>query len=324
MITAAFPKHQAPTLMRYADDFIVLHPDLTTIERIQKLIVTWLSEWGLELKPSKTRITHTLHEHQGHLGFDFLGFHVRQYLVGKRHTSRSTRGALLGFKTFIQPCPEAIHRHYEAIRDVIDRHVAAPQAVLIEHLNPLLRGWANYYSAVVSKRTFNKLDNLLFSKLLHWAYRRHPRRSRRWIIRKYWHLETGHWVFGTPDGGRRLYTHSQVPIRRHVKVRDTKSPFDGDWLYWVTRMGRHPSYPHVTPACSIARGVNVAGAGCTLKTETALNSITSSRNHTEAGKDMKTGNCCMDTATIKRPSETNPLRLKVLLTRAIRLRSRMI
>jgi RNA-directed DNA polymerase len=60
---------------------------------------------GLELKPSKTKITHTLHEYQGQVGFDFLGWTIRQFPVGKTHTAKNPRGKPLGFKTIITPEP---------------------------------------------------------------------------------------------------------------------------------------------------------------------------------------------------------------------------
>ena len=53
------------------------------VQASQQLLSQWLSEMGLELKPSKTRITHTLVPHEGQVGFDFLGYEVRQYPVGK-------------------------------------------------------------------------------------------------------------------------------------------------------------------------------------------------------------------------------------------------
>ena len=239
-LIAAFPKHHAPTLVRYADDFVVLHPDLAAIEKAQSILTAWLAELGLELKSNKTRITHTLQAHQGNLGFDFLGFHIRQYPVGKTHTAHGNYGRPLGFKTLITPSREAIHRHYAAVRDLIDRHQAASQAQLIRNLNPLIRGWAQYYATVVSKETFSHLDHLTFLKLLRWAYHRHSRKSRHWIVGKYWRLEIGRWSFGTPQGETTLFKHAQIPIQRHIKVRGNKSPFDGEWLYWAARVGRHP------------------------------------------------------------------------------------
>jgi RNA-directed DNA polymerase len=61
------------SLVRYADDFVILHEDLNKVLEAKEIIEQWLKEMGLELKPSKTRITHTLNEYDGKIGFDFLG-----------------------------------------------------------------------------------------------------------------------------------------------------------------------------------------------------------------------------------------------------------
>ncbi|WP_313954460.1 group II intron maturase-specific domain-containing protein [Anabaena subtropica] len=45
------------------------------------------------------------------------------------------------------------------------------------HLKPVIRGWTNYYSCVVSKRVFNQADTTLFSQLKAWAEHRHPNKS---------------------------------------------------------------------------------------------------------------------------------------------------
>src|SRR5213082_3049881 len=67
------------TLIRYADDFVVLHAEEGVVREAQEVIAEWLRHMGLELKASKTRIGHTLHEVVGRAGFDFLGFTVRQF-----------------------------------------------------------------------------------------------------------------------------------------------------------------------------------------------------------------------------------------------------
>src|SRR6185312_2686264 len=64
-------KEGTPLLTRYADDFVVLHPQLEGIEASRVAIEQWLEGMGLHLSPSKTRVTHTLHLHEGHVGFDF-------------------------------------------------------------------------------------------------------------------------------------------------------------------------------------------------------------------------------------------------------------
>ncbi len=232
-----------PTVIRYADDFVALHPDLAVIERVQSITMAWLEGMGLELKPSKTRITHTLHTHTGTPGFDFLGFTIRHHPVGKHHSARIRNQwgmkRVLGFKTIITPSKEAMRRHLETIGHQIDAHKGAPQAALINHLNPIIKGWTRYYSTVSSKHAFSKLSYLSYLKLHRWAQRRHHRKPRTWIARSYWHPETGRWEFATKDGVK-LFAHHKMRIRRHVKVRGSKSPYDGDWVYWASRLGHHP------------------------------------------------------------------------------------
>jgi len=248
-LRAAFPRDRytkgridggwQPVVVRYADDFVVLHEDLQVIEQARQLAAQWLANVGLELKPEKTRITHTLTPHAGHVGFDFLGFTVQQYRVGY-HRSGALR---LGFKTWITPSRLSQQRHYAALAEAVRRHCTATQAQLIGALNPLIRGWAHYHAGVVAQRVFNQMDHRLFGRLLRWARRRHPRKSAAWVVRRYWHPRgANHWGFGPPDGPY-LASHARTPIRRHVLVRRDASPYDGNWPYWARRLGRHPELP---------------------------------------------------------------------------------
>jgi len=134
----------APNVVRYADDFVVLHEDLEVIQQCQALTSEWLKDMGLELKPSKTRITHTLNQYQGNVGFDFLGFHIRQYPVGKTKSGKDCRGRLQGYKTLIKPSRTAIQRHVQKLRETIECHKHSDQTLLIQKLNPRIIGWSNY------------------------------------------------------------------------------------------------------------------------------------------------------------------------------------
>ncbi len=174
--------------IRYADDFIILHEELSVIEQCQTLITDWLDPMGLELKASKTSITHTLHPHQGKLGFEFLGFKVQQFPVGKRHSGLDNKGQPLGFKALIQPSATAIRRHTQRVDSMVRWHRSSPQQALIDDLNPVIRGWCNYYSTVVSKKHFGRLTHILFRKLWSWARRRHPRKGAGWVRKRYWPL----------------------------------------------------------------------------------------------------------------------------------------
>ena len=227
--------HWRPQVIRYADDFIVLHRDRAVIEACRRLAEEWLKGIGLELNEKKTRIAHTLNQEGGVAGFDFLGFNVRQYRASKYNTSRGR-----GFKTLIKPGGAAVQRHWARLSEIISRNKAARQVNLIGLLNPAITGWANYYSAVVSTETFHRLDHHLYSKLRRWAHFRHPRKARRWIAQRYWEITPGKgWVF-REVGGLALNQHTSVTIKRYVKVNGTASPYNGDWRYWAGRRGKYP------------------------------------------------------------------------------------
>jgi RNA-directed DNA polymerase len=124
---------------------------------------------------------------------------------------------------------------------------AMPLEALIGKLNPIIKGWSNYYSAVVSKETFGKLDQLLYWNLRNWGKRRHPTKTGKWVYERYWHrIQKGDYdamTFSTSQEGKNpcwLLSHARTPIVRHKKVKGAKSPFDGDLIYWSTRLGEHP------------------------------------------------------------------------------------
>lgn len=242
-----------PKVVRYADDFLVMHHHLDVIEQSKEHVSQWLAKMGLELHEDKTHITHTLDFIEGCVGFDFLGFNFRHFPVGKTHWVKSGKAnkGKLRFKTIIKPSKAAIIRHYRAMSEVIGRFNAAPQAALIKVLNPKILGWSAYYSTVSAKMTYNKLDHLVVQRLLRWGRRRHSNTSRRWIASKYFNPqgEKGDtnklrpWDFCTRDG-EVLRRYADRPILRHVMVKGNRSPYDGDWVYWARRMSKYPGWTH--------------------------------------------------------------------------------
>ncbi|ABG49726.1 RNA-directed DNA polymerase [Trichodesmium erythraeum IMS101] len=223
---------RALSLIRYADDFVILHKDIKVLLQAKTVIQEWLNQVGLELKPEKTKIAHTLEEYEGNKpGFDFLGFTIRQW---KGKTTKQ------GFKTLIKPSSKSIKTHYRKLADIGDTYKTVPTKALIAKLNPVIRGWANYFSTVVSKEVYNKLDYLLWERLGRWASRRHPNKSAKWVKNKYFPRckVTRNWLLN--DGEYILNQHSDAAIKRHVKVKGNKSPLDGDLTYWSSRIGKHP------------------------------------------------------------------------------------
>src|SRR5712691_5007648 len=141
-----------PQLIRYADNVLVLHRDKAVIQHCQRLVEEWLQDLGLELKREKPCRAHTLDPEGGKAGFDFLGLEIRQQPVSKYNAAR-------GFKTLLKPRREAIKRHYAQLCSIIEQNQAARQETLIGLLNPVIRGWSNSYSAVVSKAVFQRLED---------------------------------------------------------------------------------------------------------------------------------------------------------------------
>ncbi|MGL5871795.1 MAG: group II intron reverse transcriptase/maturase [Xenococcaceae cyanobacterium] len=246
-------KEKSLTFIRYADDFVLIHKDVTVVQRCRELISEWLKDIGLELKPSKTRIAHTLHtelSEDGKAGIDFLGYHIRQFPVGKYRSSiHPSTKEKLGFRTLIRPSKDACKKHQLEIKRVIQKHKHSHQALLIKELNPIIRGWTNYYqfSNAQTVGELTRQDYLLFQKLRAWS--RH--RTGDWYKarRKYWtRIGNNNWVFATRQGDAnplRLLTHTEFGSSgsEYVKVKGEDSPFNGNLVYWSTRMGNNPYMP---------------------------------------------------------------------------------
>jgi RNA-directed DNA polymerase len=207
-------------LVRFADDFLITGATRELLEEeVKPLVEQFLRDRGLELSPEKTVVTHVGD------GFDFLGQTVR-----KRQWGNGARA-----KLFITPSKKSVKAFLRTVREDIKKSRSLTAGQLIEHLNPLIRGWALYHRHVVSKAIFNAVDHAIFQALWAWAKRRHRRKPRRWIKDKYFHVHgPRHWVFTgvVPDRAWkprvvRLVGAAQVPIQRHVKIRAQANPYRG-------------------------------------------------------------------------------------------------
>jgi RNA-directed DNA polymerase len=175
------------------------------------LIKDFLKDRGLELSEEKTLITHIKD------GFDFLGWNFRKY-----------NGKLL-----VKPSKKSIDKITEKISNTIDSGKTWKQEVLIDTLNPIITGWANYHRSVVSSEIFHKMDHKIWNMLWHWAKRRHPNKPKHWIVSKYWHSSgKRNWVFS--EGDKQLNLLSDTKIIRHTKLKLDMNPhLDID--YFVSR-----------------------------------------------------------------------------------------
>jgi RNA-directed DNA polymerase len=209
-------------VVRYADDFIITARDKQSLEVAQNLIQTWMSQRGLELSAQKTVIT-SMED-----GFDFLGFNSRHY-----------DGKLL-----IKPSKKKVLAFCKRLGEEIKNLNGAKQEVLIRRLNPILRGFANYYKGVVSKETFSYISYRVWQYLWRWAKRRHRHKNTKWVRKRYFKTIKGvKWIFACTTSDRKekdkelpLYQIASTPIGRHIKVKGDASPDDPSLKeYWEKR-----------------------------------------------------------------------------------------
>jgi RNA-directed DNA polymerase len=212
-------------VVRYADDFVVFCETQEDALICADILMKWLQERGLSLSAEKTRVAH-LSE-----GFDFLGFNIRQY---KSANSRT------GWKLFIKPSENSVKKLQEKLKahwlSMLGKNVCA----VVETLNPIIRGWANYFRIAVSSEMFSKLDKWMFIREVRFVKRSHPNKPRKWQESNYWgHLNLNRkdrWVFGDKETGAYLLKFRWFPIERHVLVKGKSSPDDPSQReYWAKR-----------------------------------------------------------------------------------------
>jgi len=202
-------------LIRYADDFVVTAPTREVLETyVKPRIEGFLRDRGLALNDAKTRIVE-INE-----GFDFLGFHIRKFGRGE--------------KTLVVPQKEKVVKHLRAIKAYLDTHRQTPAGQVIRDLNPVIRGWSNYYRHVSANRTFAKVRHRQWQMLWRWAKRRHPKKPMRWVKARYFR-DDGYWTFQA--GEAELAKPDAIPITRFTKVTGRQTPYDpAHRLYWRERM----------------------------------------------------------------------------------------
>jgi RNA-directed DNA polymerase len=251
-------------LVRYADDFVILHEEKEVIEESRRFISKWLSKRGLELSGEKTKIVHSTE------GFDFLSHHIRHYPNNKMSESYK-RKLLKGSKTEqnrakashilrVEPPPDKVKKHWREVSDTIWKLKNASADVLIGAIQKKITGWANYYKTAHSSEAFSKLDYLLYKRLTQWAKRKHPKRGIRWINEKYFGvkrkgktkdythevIDGRKWVFRSEQRHIKAYAKHKERTGSHARVGFDRSYEEGDTAYWADRLSK--GYGDITPS----------------------------------------------------------------------------
>ena len=154
------------TLVRYADDFVVLTTSRQRAEEARRRIEAVLAGLGLRLHPDKTRIVCLT---GGQDGFDFLGFHHR-----KTPSKYGDRRYLSKW-----PSPRAMTSIRAKVRERTDRRFASRELDhVVADLTPVLRGWGAYFRYGNSNRKFAAIDSYVHERMSKLASVKYATRGR--------------------------------------------------------------------------------------------------------------------------------------------------
>jgi len=182
-------KDSAPlgTLVRYADDFVVMCRTRRQCEEAERRVRAILKGLGLELHPDKTR---RVELYDGKQGFDFLGCHLRKRLSGPIWERSGQRLYFLNR----WPSQRAMKRVRQRVKELTpERRKHQDIQAVIASINPVLRGWGNYFRTGNAARKFNQVDDYVWRRLRRLRIRRKgrqlmPGEAARWTSQHFWDL----------------------------------------------------------------------------------------------------------------------------------------
>jgi len=190
-------------IVRYADDFVVLVAGTRVdAEALRDEVSSVLAPVGLHLSEAKTRVSH-IDE-----GFDFLGWRIQR----RAWRSRAGKRAI-----YTYPSKKALASIKGKVRRLTRRARHRTLADLLRRLNPVLRGWCNYFRHGVSKRTFGYVDHFAFWRVVGWLRKRHLGLNMHTLVRR--HLPG--WEIS--DGGIDMFRPNRFAVVRY-RYRGTQIP----------------------------------------------------------------------------------------------------
>jgi group II intron reverse transcriptase/maturase len=189
VLDVLWTRHSAPlgTLVRYADDFVVMCRTRKDCEQAEQRVRVILARLGLELHPDKTR---RVELYDGKEGFDFLGCHLHKRMSGTLWERKRKR------LYFLQrwPSTRSMQRIRQRVKELTPRsRCHADIREVIADLNPVLRGWGTYFRTGNAAKRFNQLDSYVWRRLRALRIKRKGRQLRaseadRWTSEYFWNL----------------------------------------------------------------------------------------------------------------------------------------
>lgn len=159
-------------LTRYADDWVITCRSRREAAAALRIAGKILGTLGVRVNPQKTQIVHVRH------GFAFLGYKIKRGSQGLRLPAAKIRSGVRSGDLYAYPTQKSVGRFKEAIRRKTRRRIPLRTAELIRELNPVIRGWGEYYKRAHVRRLFNQLDRWVVRRL--WSHRHKRWRCTGW------------------------------------------------------------------------------------------------------------------------------------------------
>lgn len=234
-VMSKIDKKRSLGVIRYADDFIIIHNDQQTILDAKVELQNWFNNSSkLMFNEGKSNIITSTE------GFKFLGFH---FINIKKNGK---------YKAKIYPDKSSVKRITDKLSDKIKKSRALSSYDLIQILRPIIIGWCNYYCISECYNTFSRLNHTTYQILRAWVFRRDKRHGRNVVKEKY--FESGNtysfrgkeysdnWILV----GRKKMENGEIKTnylpkftwtesQRHIKVIGDASIYDGNKEYWLSR-----------------------------------------------------------------------------------------
>jgi RNA-directed DNA polymerase len=158
--------------VRYVDDLVVLCRNENEAQESLRRLTIIMTRLNLRLNPGKTRVVDIM---EGHDGFDFLGFHYRK--------CKSLRNR--GYYLLRWPGNKAMKAIREKVKSIVGKRsqLSRSSKEAIALLNPVLRGWGNYFSVGNSSKQFNAIDRYVTERLCLFLSKKHGVSGRGWAER---------------------------------------------------------------------------------------------------------------------------------------------
>jgi RNA-directed DNA polymerase len=235
-------KAKALGVIRYADDFVLVHRNREILELCMAETQKWLDKVGLTISEEKSSLRDSRE------GFLFLGFQiitVRKPTVGT-------------YKIKIQPSKKKQADLLNKVKNIVTKNKSVSSYDFIAMLRPVIIGWANYYRYCECKDVFSRLTHRIFQKIRAWVFRRDTRNGRLKVKQKYfpsgkvykfdkreyqdnWILN-GTKVFKKGERKENFLPHIVwVKSIKHVKVKGDESPYSNS-IYWALRSRKNSPY----------------------------------------------------------------------------------